>query len=202
MSTNRSPGQPLLVAIALVGMLFGDPVPAQEADEPAAAAPPPKPACSTDRSPYRDFDFWVGDWDVFAPGTDRKLGENSIELRESGCLIVERWTDARGGTGMSMNFHDPLEGAWRQVWQSPWGFIDYSGGLDDAGRMVLEGTIHYNARGTSRDFRGRWTPNDDGTVLQEFWQRSDETGEWEAWFVGEYRPRPVSGSAAQPAGER
>jgi len=148
----------------------------------------PVPACTTDVSPYRDFDFWVGEWEVFDPESGRKLGVNSVTLREDGCLVVERWTSGAGGTGMSMNFYDPLEGAWRQVWQSAPGFIDYTGGLDEAGRMVLEGTLHSNARGTSVPFRGRWTPNDDGTVLQEFWQR-DDSGDWQNWFKGLYRPR-------------
>lgn len=159
---------------------------------------PPAAPCTSAQSPYRDFDFWLGEWDVFDPESGRKLGENSITLREQGCLIVERWRGEQGGTGMSMNFFDPLQQAWRQVWQSPWGFIDYTGGLDDAGRMVLQGRIHANVRGTASDFRGRWTPNDDGTVLQEFWQRDADGGEWRRWFVGEYRPRDGSLSSVQP----
>jgi len=159
----------------------------EDVPEPVSEAPP-APACTTQDAPYRDFDFWIGHWEVFDPESSRKLGENRITRREGGCLIVERWESAGGGTGMSMNFYDPLQDAWRQVWQSAAGFIDYTGGLDDEGRMVLEGTIHYNARGTSRPFRGRWTPRDDGTVLQEFWQRDPASGEWQQWFVGEYRP--------------
>lgn len=182
----------LVAGFTFTGMFIGTalPVAAQETQvsDAAETSEPRPPACATDASPYRDFDFWVGDWEVFDPESGDKLGVNRITRREDGCLIVERWESAGGGTGMSMNFYDPLEGAWRQVWQSAWGFIDYTGGLDDAGRMVLEGTIHYNARGTSQPFRGRWTPRDDGTVLQEFWQR-DAAGEWQAWFKGLYRPR-------------
>ncbi len=163
--------------------------PSQDGDSDPAASQAPTPACTTDAAPYRDFDFWVGHWDVFDPKTGRKLGENRITRSEGGCLILERWESAGGGTGMSMNFYDPLQRAWRQVWQSTAGFIDYTGGLDDQGRMVLEGTIHYNARGTSQPFRGRWTPRDGGTVLQEFWQQDPASGDWSVWFVGEYRPR-------------
>ncbi|MGK7295615.1 MAG: hypothetical protein ACNS61_07310 [Candidatus Wenzhouxiangella sp. M2_3B_020] len=188
--------RPLAFCAIAVWLTAGPAFAQEEAEAPES---PPTPACTTDASPYRDFDFWVGDWEVFDPESDRKLGENTITLREKGCLIVERWNGARGGTGMSMNFYDPLKKAWRQVWQSPWGFIDYTGGADEQGRMVLEGTIHSNARGTSSDFRGRWTPNDDGTVLQEFWQRNAETGEWDPWFVGEYRPREDSLSSVQPS---
>ena len=193
MQMTRSMAFCVIAACLTTGPVFGQ-------EETEAPEPPPTPPCTTDESPYRDFDFWVGDWEVFDPGTDRKLGDNTITLREKGCLIVERWTGARGGTGMSMNFYDPLEKSWRQVWQSPWGFIDYTGGLDDQGRMVLEGTIHYNARGASGDFRGRWTPRDDGTVLQEFWQKNAETGDWEPWFAGEYRPRRNSLSSVPPGG--
>jgi len=178
-----------IAALAAFGMILtgADRAHAQDLDEVQPQARPAA-ACATEASPYRDFDFWVGEWDVYEPESDRKLGENSVTLRENGCLIVERWTGGGGGTGMSMNFYDPLEDAWRQVWQSAPGFIDYTGGLDEAGRMVLEGTLHSNARGTSVPFRGRWTPNDDGTVLQEFWQR-DDNGEWQNWFKGLYRPR-------------
>lgn len=160
-----------------------------QTETPSPENGPSPPACTTDRSPYRDFDFWVGDWEVFDPKTGNKIGENRITTRERGCLLVERWTANSGGTGMSMNFYDPLESAWRQVWQSAAAFIDYTGGLDDQGRMLLEGTIHYNARNTSNPFRGRWTPRADGTVLQEFWQLDEESGEWTVWFSGEYRRR-------------
>jgi len=175
------------VVVAAVHMVSVAPIRAQEveSDQPA---PRPAPACSTQASPYRDFDFWVGDWEVFDPETGNRLGANRVTLRENGCLVVEEWTSDGGGSGMSMNFYDPLQGAWRQVWQSAPGFIDYTGGLDDEGRMVLEGTLHSNVRGTSVPFKGRWTPNDDGTVLQEFWQRED-SGEWQTWFRGLYRPR-------------
>jgi hypothetical protein len=164
----------------------------QASDEPQDSAPRVESPCTSDDSPYRDFDFWVGEWDVFDPDSGRRLGSNTITLRDHGCLIVERWTSVQGGTGMSMNFYDPLKQAWRQVWQSAGAFIDYTGGLDDNGRMVLDGTLHYNAQGESLGFRGRWTPNDDGTVLQEFWQRDPESGEWASWFVGEYRPAGAS----------
>lgn len=170
-----------ILLLVLVSLCLCASSEAQESPSPPAPA-----ACTTDASPYRDFDFWIGEWEVYRPGTDERLGRNFIAKRENGCLLVEDWTGARGGTGMSMNFVDPFLGKWRQVWQSPWGFIDYSGGLDDEGRMVLEGRIHTHASGQDTDFRGRWTPREDGSVLQEFWQRA-EGEDWERMFAGEYR---------------
>lgn len=159
------------------------------AQDEAPQTPPPHetPACTRDQSPYRDFDFWIGDWQVFDPDQGTPLGRNRISREERGCLLIERWTSAGGGTGTSINLYDPLQGQWRQVWQSAAGFIDMQGGLDDQGRMVLEGRIHYNGNGRQAPFRGRWTPNDDGSVLQEFWQH-DAQGEWQVWFRGIYRP--------------
>lgn len=177
----------LTSALLAISMLMTV-APAIAQDE--SSPPPPRPApppCTQDQSPYRDFDFWIGAWQVVHPDQDQVLGRNTISREERGCLLIERWTSAGGGTGTSINLYDPLQEQWRQVWQSAGGFIDMSGGLDDRGRMVLEGTIHNNASGQQAPFRGRWTPNDDGSVLQEFWQKDDQ-GEWQSWFRGLYQP--------------
>ena len=186
-------GRLFSATIALVGF-------AACAETPASAqTPPPPPACTTDAAPHRDFDFWVGHWDVYGPNGNL-AGENLISLREGGCLILEEWAGAGGSSGTSMNFYDPSIGAWRQIWQSAGAFIDYAGGLDDEGAMFLEGTITYNgpADPQSAPFRGKWTLQDDGAVLQEFWQRDVETGEWNSWFVGTYRPKADDEAEEEP----
>ena len=137
---------------------------------------------------FRQFDFWVGDWEV--TGKDGKLaGMNSIKKEEYGCLLVERWTNAAGQTGQSYNFVDLATGKWRQVWVSAGATIDYAGGLNDKGAMVLEGNICYGAGkpGNGAKFRGTWTPNADGTVTQRFEQYDEAKGEWTDWFVGTYK---------------
>lgn len=159
------------------------------AQDPAPAPPPAPPVspCTLETGPARDFDFWIGEWQVFNPQTDQLLGTNRITRREAGCLIVEDWEGARGSTGMSMNFYDAELEKWRQVWQSAQILVELAGGLDDEGRMVMEGHVHYHAQDQRRPFRGRWTPNEDGTVLQEFWEQRD-TPAWTPWFIGLYRP--------------
>ena len=157
--------------------------------EPDADPPPPVSPCSQDSGPARAFDFWIGEWTVVQPGSETVAGTNRIRLREDGCLLVEEWTGASGSTGMSMNFYDPARGAWRQIWQSRGALIELEGDLDELGRMMMEGSIFNHAQGVQAPFRGRWTPRDDGTVLQEFWQQDDE-GSWGPWFVGEYRRVP------------
>ena len=143
-------------------------------------APPPCEA-----APYHAFDFWVGDWEVSTPD-GRTAGTNSITKEEDGCLLVERWESARGTTGQSYNYYDPGQQVWRQVWVSPGVVIDYSGGLNQTGAMVLEGEISYRG-GETHDFRGTWTPQADGSVRQHFEQYDAEAGEWGDWFTGIYR---------------
>ena len=146
----------------------------------------PPPPC--EGSPYDDFDFWIGTWDVHDKNGDL-AGRNVITEEEDGCLIVERWTSATGSTGQSYNYYDLGSESWRQVWVSRGITIDYMGGLDDDGSMVLEGSIAYrNNPGRAAPFRGTWTPHDDGSVTQSFYQYNVETDEWDEWFIGEYRP--------------
>jgi len=41
---------------------------------------------------FADFNFWIGEWEVFDNVTGNKAGENSIRPMESGCLLLESWT--------------------------------------------------------------------------------------------------------------
>jgi len=45
-----------------------------------------------------------------------------------------------GITGRGISSVNPATVRWRQVWMSSRFHIDYSGGLDENGSMVLEGT--------------------------------------------------------------
>ena len=152
---------------------------AQSDTDPAQAAPAP---CAGDV--YRAFDFWEGEWDVFDP-QGAKAGGNSITTEENGCLLVERWRGSGGTTGQSYNFYDPGLAKWRQLWVSPGATIDYAGGLDAGGAMALEGEIAYR-NGTTFPFKGTWTLQEDGAVIQHFQQFNPETDEWDDWFIGRY----------------
>lgn len=177
----------LVPALAFVAACAATPEPpAESATAPAAFATPP---CNDPQ--HRDFDFWIGEWDVFNPdGT--LAGTNSIQPAEYGCLLIERWVNTNGITGQSYNFLDPATDKWRQVWVSAGSVIDYSGKLNDNGAMRLEGQISFRNGTPPLPFRGEWTPNADGTVTQRFEQQNPETGEWSDWFVGTYVRRPAT----------
>jgi hypothetical protein len=146
-------------------------------------------AICQDDPAFRAFDFWIGEWDVYNNANGNLAGRNRIEAQESGCVLVERWTSASGGTGMSVNYYDAVTEQWRQVWIANGYYIDIEGGVDESGSMVLVGEIHTYARKQALPFRGTWTPNADGTVRQFFEQQDPATGAWQVWFDGRYEPR-------------
>lgn len=138
---------------------------------------------------FAEFDFWVGRWRVLdAAGTLQ--GENEIEKGQAGCLLVERWRGASGGSGLSMNYFDPTAEQWVQIWVSPTLQIDIRGGLED-GAMRLTGSL-YDLQSSERlPFRGTWTPRPDGVVRQHFEQSRDDGATWQTWFDGYYHPVAV-----------
>ena len=147
---------------------------------------PAKPICETLKS-FNDFDFWLGEWNVYSNDDNHTLqGTNSITKHHKNCLIKENWTNLQGGTGSSMNYYDAIEDQWRQIWVASGYSIDYSGGLDESGAMVLSGKINYYKGSKSQPFRGTWTPNPDGSVRQFFEQLDPETQQWTEWFDGLY----------------
>ena len=138
-----------------------------------------------DDAAFTAFDFWVGEWDVHtADGT--YAGHNRISKSERGCVMLEKWSGASGGTGMSINYLDHGSGEWVQIWNAAGGTqIDIRGGMTEDG-MLLVGRIHYIANSATADFRGLWTPLEDGRVRQFFEQSNDGGETWAPWFEGFY----------------
>ncbi len=63
----------------------------------------------------REFDFWVGEWDVFVTGTQRQAGHSLVQMISGGCALLENW-DSPASTGKSINFIDPNTNKWKQSW--------------------------------------------------------------------------------------
>ena len=168
----------------LIGLTLPLGAGAQSAAESAADDAPQASPCQVDDG-FREFDFWIGEWEV-RDGEGTLQGENSITAEQGGCVLIENWRGAQGSTGMSINYLDKRTNEWVQVWHAASGYlIDIRGGLTDDG-MLLRGTIHYIANGQTAPFRGLWTPLPDGRVRQYFEQSSDDGETWQPWFEGFY----------------
>ncbi|HVE72166.1 MAG TPA: tetratricopeptide repeat protein [Thermoanaerobaculia bacterium] len=140
---------------------------------------------------YRQFDFWLGTWDVFNPA-GQKIGTNRITSTNDGCVVYEDWRDARGGTGNSFNFYEAKTKRWHQFWvnsngnampiaASPDGTpMPMSGGLVD-GAMVLQ-----SPAGVKPLNRWTWSRVEGGKLRQHAEQSDDDGKTWKTVFDGTY----------------
>lgn len=65
---------------------------------------------------YRQFDFWIGEWEVYGKN-GKKAGDSKIELILDSCIILEKWTSANGGyAGKSFNTYNAVSRQWQQTW--------------------------------------------------------------------------------------
>lgn len=133
---------------------------------------------------HRQFDFWVGEWDVYSP-TGQVAGTNSIQKAENGCVLEEKWTGASGGGGSSINYYNPETGKWVQHWIASTYFGIFEGGLREENVMHLSGKV-IPVNGTGYLLRGTWSLLPDGRVRQFFEQSNDDGASWTTWFDGYY----------------
>lgn len=144
--------------------------------------------CAEEDKPYRDFDFIVGNWE-YRTMDGNKVADQTITKQGEGCAIIEEWNEVSGITGRGISFVDPATGRWRQVWVSSRFHIDYSGGLNADGSMVLEGMMYPTNGSGSSQIRGVWTKQTDGSVKKEFFRLDEKTNQWVSFFAGFAYPK-------------
>jgi hypothetical protein len=153
----------------------------------SAAAPPPAAAPCTS-SEARQFDFWVGKWDVYATSKpDQKVATSLIEKLYHGCAIRENWMPLNDSPGGSMNAYSPEKKQWRQFWaDSNGGSAEFSGRWNGHS-MILTGTWPQPGHPTQIT-RMTYTPLSDGQV-EQLGITSDDAGKtWQPSFDFIYRP--------------
>jgi hypothetical protein len=134
---------------------------------------------------HRQFDFWIGEWDVQNP-QGQPAGTSSIQLILGDCTIFENWTSAGGAyTGKSFNLYNSSLKKWQQFW------VDDKGG-------VLEFTGEYKGNelrytGESLDQKGDKTMhrltffNLSKDRVRQLWEQSTDNGKtWTIAFDGLY----------------
>ena len=169
--------RPLAAAAALLL------APSVFAAEPPKKAPakPPRPCAE---AVHRQFDFWVGSWEV-KDAKGKVVGHNKIESILGGCALRESWKSTSGrSVGHSFNAVGP-DRRWHQTWVDNQGtLLRLSGGLDARGRMVMSETVTTAAGTVVHEIA--WTPRPDGTVEQR-WRTSKDGGKTYAdAFLGVY----------------
>lgn len=173
----------IITAVILALASFGRPHAAESTQSQRSG-----PACSENRSPYRDLDFLVGRWEFFTLDGE-KIADQTYTSRGDGCLVLEDWSELSGKNGTGMNFVDPISGKWRQVWMSSRFHIDYSGGFVDNGEFVLEGRMYPTNGDPARAVKGIYTRNQDGSVTKDFLEFDEMSKSWRRSFIGVARRR-------------
>lgn len=87
---------------------------------------------------YRQFDFWIGEWEVFGNKTGKKAGDSKIESLLDSCAILENWSSG-ANSGKSMNTFNVATQSWQQYWvDNSGGVTQYFSGHYEDGKMILQ----------------------------------------------------------------
>lgn len=161
----------------------------------SSSSPPPParpPACASEA--HAAFDFWVGEWDVFASGTDSKVATSRIERVATGCAIRETWMQPPGGGGTSITLLNHRSGRWEQVWIGGDGKrVDFSGGMVGTAMILTGYWDKVGPNGEDQIIRMTYSPLADGSVRQFGEASSDHGMTWLPSFDFNYRARKDAG---------
>jgi len=101
-----------------------------------------KTPCTTDPV-YRQFDFWIGEWDVYAKN-GKKAGDSKIDLILDSCIILENWKSANFSQGVyyagkSFNTYNSTSKQWQQTWvDNVGGSTEFLEGHFENNRMIFQ----------------------------------------------------------------
>lgn len=137
---------------------------------------------------YRQFDFWIGEWEVKNP-QDQVAGNSKIELILGDCVILENWTSVNPAySGKSFNYYNLITGTWQQKWIDNQGIpIEFEGTYDAEAK-----TLNYKGSGVGQggaklDYKLTFFHLTDDHVRQLWEQSTDEGETWTTIFDGHYR---------------
>ena len=151
---------------------------------------PPVHRCAGEET--RQFDFWIGDWDVLDKDGSR-AGTNLIVPMYEGCLLHESWK-ATGMEGQSFNRYDVARGLWHQTWVDSTGGILLIEGKFLNGAMTLSDATLPGKKDPKKINEIAWTKLADGAVRQHWRASKDGGATWTTVFDGKYvrsqRPQP------------
>ncbi len=182
-------------ALAIIG---GGGATARAADSPPGEPGPDTPAATTleaapvlvagacDTPAHHQFDFWLGEWQVFDATNDKLVALDRVEKHSEGCIVEQDMTFLtdmyrRPGagyrlSGMSINRYDGE--AWLELWaDNQWGAIAMRGGPESEGAMVLR-TITPSRH---RDLKIVWQARADGTVRILQYVAPAGSGQWKKY---------------------
>ena len=141
---------------------------------------------------YRQFDFWIGEWEAFGKN-GQKAGDSRISLLLDSCTLFEEWTSTtiqRGlrFAGKSFNMYNKAKQRWQQYWVDNTGTVtEYFNGHYENGRMIME-TDNIKINDSTWQIQKMTFYNLDDDKLRQHGENSADGGKtWTTSFDLEYR---------------
>ena len=171
-----------------------------------------KPSWVETEARFSDFDFWVGEWQVYNATSGEMRGFDVIEKDLEGCVLRQRWRhvdDSFSAPGLPWRFQGVsitginAAGAWRQLWaDNNGGNLLFEGERDEDGEMVLKSEWYMTPNKDGVMVRARstwhWAPQDDGSIKNwGYIQSPDEKAEKRKYFDIVYRKNIIGSTAPQ-----
>ncbi len=140
----------------------------------------------------KQFDFWVGEWDLTWPGNkpgEVAHGTNSIKRIMDGCVVQENFSSGESGhpRGTSVSLFDLKFGVWKQTWVDNEGaYLDFVGEYKD-GQMILQREA---VRGGEKILQRMVFKNISANEMDWSWEASRDGGKtWEVQWPIHYKRR-------------
>jgi ketosteroid isomerase-like protein len=144
-----------------------------------ASTASPQMSCAVPE--YRQFDFWVGDWDVFEDNGATKVARVRVDRILDGCVLREHYEDAGDLQGESFSIYDAGRRLWHQSWVTNRGQLLTIEGQRKDGKMILAGASR-DSDGLETGVRATWKPLESGDVRETAVRSSDAGRTWKPWF--------------------
>lgn len=154
-----------------------------------AQRPVPKSPCLINPV-YRQFDFWIGEWEAFAP-TGKKGGDSKVSVMLDSCIVLEEWTSTQTGyTGKSFNTYNATTGKWQQYWvDNVGGVTEYFNGHYEDNKMILQTANLKQPDGSFKILKMTFHHLSADKVRQHGESSVDEGKTWKTDFDLEYRKK-------------
>jgi hypothetical protein len=138
----------------------------------------------------KQFDFWVGDWDLTWGENGR--GRNIISKILDEKVIQEQFTslpddDTPPFVGLSLSVFNAQTDQWQQTWvDNQGGYLDFKGGMVGDKMILSRPAI---IKGQAVQQRMVWH-NIQADALDWSWERSDDDGQtWQVLWAIHYERR-------------
>ena len=143
---------------------------------------------------YRQFDFWIGEWEAFATN-GQKAGDSKISLILDSCIVLEEWTSATITQGIryagkSFNTYNAATKQWQQTWvDNVGGSTEYLEGKGGNNTVVFKTSSFAYSKDTMAIRRLSFYKLSDDKVRQHGEISKDNGSSWSTEYDLEYRRR-------------